>query len=193
MLIPIKNQCVVDPIYDSDYADEGRLIKIPDAYKERADQGIVKAIGPKVVDVMVGDYVIFSGYTGTTIREGGIVYLIIPEDFVVARVAPDDIEAAGLYFQGKRDLVAERKQLTELLVQNTNLSSENAFRVAYDILESGFTNTKHFPATYAMAGRLLADAWKETEFHKTTYTGWKKKTPKIEIRPSGEELYGRDK
>src|SRR5690606_32253516 len=49
----------------------------PNRFGERCDQGIVKYIGPKVKTVKPGDYVFFSGYTGTLVRIESECKLII--------------------------------------------------------------------------------------------------------------------
>lgn len=73
-------------------------IIVPDMAKERADQGIVKYIGSKVKEVKVGDYVIFSGYTGTAVHiseEDSLI--ILPEDQIKAIVHPPATQISGLY------------------------------------------------------------------------------------------------
>lgn len=101
MIKLIGTQIAVQPVEDSDYSPSGLLI-IPDMAKDRADQGIVKYVGPKVKNVSIGDYVLFSGYTGTLlIIEGEGKLIIFPEDFVVARYVEDiNIDIAGLYMKG---------------------------------------------------------------------------------------------
>jgi co-chaperonin GroES (HSP10) len=96
-----ENKIAVEPIWDSDYSPSG-LIIIPDEAKERCDQGIVKYVGPKVKDLKIGDYVLFSGYTGTTVRlEGEGIFIIMREDFVTAIVEEPATDIPGLYFRDK--------------------------------------------------------------------------------------------
>jgi len=96
-----RNNIAVVPIYDPDYSPSGRII-IPEQAKERCDQGIVKYLGPEVKDLKIGDYVLFSGYTGTLIRmEGEGSLIIMSEDFVTCVVADvPDVDVPGLYFRG---------------------------------------------------------------------------------------------
>lgn len=99
MIQLIKNKIAVTPIFDPDMSPSG-LLYIPDIAKERCDQGIVKYLGPECVDAKVGDYVLFSGYTGTLLQlEGEGLLIIFPEDFVVARVHTPVTDIPGLYFQ----------------------------------------------------------------------------------------------
>lgn len=97
-----KNKIAVDPIPDPNKIGH---IWIPDVAMQREDQGIVKYIGEDVREIMVGDYVLFSGYTGTLVLiEGEGPLIIMPEEFVVARLEPPDTEIPGLYFQGSDGL-----------------------------------------------------------------------------------------
>lgn len=93
-----QDKCAIDPIWDSDFSPSGLLI-IPEEAKDRCDQGIVKYIGPDVKTLKVGDYVLFSGYTGVNIRlEGEGVLIIMREDFVEAIVHPPETDIPGLFF-----------------------------------------------------------------------------------------------
>lgn len=67
---------------------------------ERCDQGVVKYIGPDVKDVQIGDYVFFSGYTGTLIQiEGEGRLIIFPESFIECTFDIDKFTVIpGLYF-----------------------------------------------------------------------------------------------
>lgn len=121
MLTLYNNKVAIDPIFDYDFvevenanydgfSDEeimelrnkgllGKLI-IPDEAKEKCDQGLVKYVGPDVKNVQVGDYVLFSGYSGTTVRlEGEGLVIIMPEDFLVCGVEPPETDIEGLYFR----------------------------------------------------------------------------------------------
>jgi co-chaperonin GroES (HSP10) len=75
-IIPIRDPSEIDATMgftkaEMDYIQkEGIQLKqgsiiIPEQAKERTDQGIIKYIGDDVRDLKVGDYVIFSGYSGT--------------------------------------------------------------------------------------------------------------------------------
>lgn len=73
---------------------------IPDDARERCDQGIVKYVGPKVKDVRIGDYVIFSGYVGTLINVDDERLIIMPEEFCQAVLEAPTTDIAGVYFLG---------------------------------------------------------------------------------------------
>jgi chaperonin GroES len=100
MLTLLSNTIAVLYIGDPEKTSGG--LYIPDVAKERADQGIVKYVGKDVKDVKVGDYVVFSGWTGTVIHmegEGGMI--ILPEDQVECIVHPDATEIPGLYHMSR--------------------------------------------------------------------------------------------
>lgn len=98
MITLIKNRVAIRIIGDPPKIGS---IYIPDAYKERAEQGIVKYVGPECIDLKVGDYVVFSGYEGTTlIIEGEPTLVVIPEDRHVCKINPPATEIAGLYHKG---------------------------------------------------------------------------------------------
>jgi chaperonin GroES len=120
----------VQPIKDSEKTSGG--LWIPDEAKERADQGIVKYVGPKCRDIKIGDYVLFSGYTGTTVqleKDADGCIIIMRERFVVAILNAPDTEVSGLYFRG---------------------------------------DNEYFPATYEMAMNIIAEAFRDHPFAKTT-------------------------
>lgn len=103
MLEMIDDKIGVIPLFDPDKSKGG--IWIPDQAKERCDQGIVKYIGPKCEHVQIGDYVLFSGYTGKALQfeEEGVI-IIFSEEFVVAKFEGGEIpdtEIPGLFFEGE--------------------------------------------------------------------------------------------
>lgn len=109
MISVIKNRVAVTPIFDpthagAEYADPklGAPVDlwIPDDARERCDQGIVKYIGPDVKHLKIGDYVIFSGYTGTLVRVDDEQLIIFPEEFAIA-ILPQvpATEVPGLFFR----------------------------------------------------------------------------------------------
>ncbi len=93
MLRLIRNQVGIEPIWEGDYS-RSKLIITPETAKERCKQGIVKALGPDVVDIKIGDYVLFSAYDGTIVAFDGAdgkpeAMIIIPEDGLDAKVVVD--------------------------------------------------------------------------------------------------------
>lgn len=96
----------VIPIFDPDAHDVPNTnlkIWIPDSAKDRCDQGIVKYVGAGVKNVQIGDYVIFSGYTGTLLQlEGEGKLLIMREKFIIAKIIEGvDLSIPGLYHRGR--------------------------------------------------------------------------------------------
>jgi chaperonin GroES len=93
------NKIGVDGIPDPESTLGGLII--PDMAKKRTKQGIVKYVGPDVKEIKIGDHVVFSGYTGTTLMlEGEGAIIIMPEDFVTCKLESPDTEIPGLYFKG---------------------------------------------------------------------------------------------
>src|SRR6266511_23003 len=105
MLQMIGTKLAVIPLFDPDKTPSG-LLYIPEVAKERCDQGIVKYVGPDCKLVKPGDYVMFSGYTGTALKfeeEGTLI--LFHEEFVVAKIEGqviDETEVPGLFFEGVR-------------------------------------------------------------------------------------------
>lgn len=119
-----KHNIAVDPIFDRDvtdahnaltkeereylesqgidYANNAPTFKIPESAIKKCDQGIVKYVGSEVsekFDIHIGDWVLFSGYTGTTLRlEGEGLLIVMAATHVIAKVEPPSTEIPGLYF-----------------------------------------------------------------------------------------------
>lgn len=99
MLYLQKDKVACVPMFDP---DQWGSLFIPDSAKERCDQGLVKYIGPDVHSVQPGDHVTFGGYTGTLMElEGEGLLIILPEEFVTAKIEAPDTEIPGLYFLDK--------------------------------------------------------------------------------------------
>lgn len=99
MIKAIKDQVFVTPIFDPDMIGH---IYVPDMAKERADQGIVKYVGPQVKDIAIGNYVFFSGYTGTLLSvEGEGLLIVLREPFVIAidDLEHEHLKVPGLFFR----------------------------------------------------------------------------------------------
>lgn len=95
--VPGSNVAIT-PIFDPDVSPGG--LYIPEMAKERCDQGIVKYCGPLVKWISEGDYVLFSGYSGTLLQvedEGKLI--IIPERFIIAKLEAESIDVPGVYFR----------------------------------------------------------------------------------------------
>ena len=88
MLIPLRNNILIAGIEDPDTWYGSSLIARPETTKDRCDQGIIKAIGPAVRELKIGDYVTFSPYAGTLINDAdeGDKLIMLSEDGVIAVV-----------------------------------------------------------------------------------------------------------
>lgn len=75
---------------------------IPESAIKKCDQGIVKYLGKDVeekFDIHIGEWVLFSGYTGTTLRlqDEGLL-ILMAATHVVAKVDVAATPIPGLYF-----------------------------------------------------------------------------------------------
>lgn len=113
-----KDQVGIEPIFDNDKSKGG--LWIPEQAKSRCSQGIVKYLGPLVKDIQVGDYVLFSGYNGDLIKLEDELMIVMPEDFIQARV----VEIPFLSIFGNRmswpELLQEVKMQIGPLTEMTN-------------------------------------------------------------------------
>ncbi len=90
MLKPLGDRIVVKAL-EAESQSSGGII-LPDTAKEKPQQGEVLAVGPgkmldtgkvSVVDVQVGDKVVYSKYGGTEIKVGGEDVIILRADDVL--------------------------------------------------------------------------------------------------------------
>ena len=90
MLKPLGDRIVVKALEPESQSSGG--IILPDTAKEKPQQGEVLAVGPgkmldtgkvSVVDVQVGDKVVYSKYGGTEIKVGGEDVIILRADDVL--------------------------------------------------------------------------------------------------------------
>lgn len=196
MISLIKNRVAVTPIFDpthagAEYADP-RLgapvdLWIPDDARERCDQGIVKYIGPDVKHLKIGDYVIFSGYTGTLVRVDDEQLIIFPEEFAVA-ILPQvpATEVPGLYFKGVRAsseiLDKMEKAFHEWasryeVVISTPLYNEAIHELLLKLSSIVSAGEPYFPATYEQAMALITRAVQDAPWHKLMNVNAEKPTP----------------
>lgn len=61
-------------------------IYLPDNAKEKPVLAEVKAVGPDVKALKVGDKIIYKDYTTTELKIDGVDYIIVKEDDVLATV-----------------------------------------------------------------------------------------------------------
>jgi chaperonin GroES len=92
-LKPLADRLVVEPLEQDDVTAGG--IILPETAKEKPQQGKVLAAGPGrtdddgdriVMDVKVGDTVLYAKYSGTEVKLGGKKVLILRESDVLAIV-----------------------------------------------------------------------------------------------------------
>lgn len=92
-LKPLHDRVLVERV-DSEKVTAGGIV-IPDTAAEKADQGVVLAVGPgkrdehgvlHAVSLQSGDRVLFSKFAGQTVKVNGKEHLILREDDVMAIV-----------------------------------------------------------------------------------------------------------
>lgn len=92
-LKPLQDRVLVQRV-DSEKVTAGGIV-IPDAAAEKADQGVVLAVGPGKYDehgvlhavaVQPGDRVLFSKFAGQTVKVDGQENLVLKEDDIMAIV-----------------------------------------------------------------------------------------------------------
>lgn len=81
MLKPLDNRVLVDPIVEKE-KKYGSLV-VTNMSEEQPTLGIVKAVGPRVKTVVVGDTAVYGRYAGTTITIGFADYLLVSEDDIL--------------------------------------------------------------------------------------------------------------
>ncbi len=175
MLQLVNDRVAVTPIFDADTSPGG--IIIPDVAKERCDQGIVKYVGPNVKDIKIGQYVLFSGYTGTLVHiagEGSVI--IMPEEFIVAVL--DEIEntfVPGLFYKSRVDQAKRFQELSELIssaiVDRGIIGSKAALvgDIASALCEGGVygpASDPYYQADYENIMNFVSDAFKNSDMVK---------------------------
>ena len=94
-LQPLGDRVVVQPIPKEEVTKGG--IVLPDTAKEKPQEGKVIAVGPGrltddgkriVMDVKVGDIVIYAKYGGTEIKEDDEELMILRESDILAKRSP---------------------------------------------------------------------------------------------------------
>ena len=92
-LKPLFDNVVVEHVEQDDKTTGG--IFLPDTAKEKAQEGVIRAVGPgRVTDkgatvethVKVGERVLYRKYSGSEVKIDGTEYLIVPEKDILAIV-----------------------------------------------------------------------------------------------------------
>ena len=105
MLTALEDKVIIEPMFEPEMVGS---LYIPDTSRARVNQGIVKYIGPSVTSVHPGDHVLFSGYSGTTMKlEGEGTVIIMPEKMITAVLIDEPFDIPGLYFKDKAGLYWE--------------------------------------------------------------------------------------
>lgn len=60
---------------------------LPDGAKEKPVVAVVKAVGKDVKEIKVGDRIVYKEYSTTELKTGGVEYLIVKEEDVLATFA----------------------------------------------------------------------------------------------------------
>lgn len=150
MIKLIKDRIAIVPLENPEMIGH---IHIPDMAKTRTNQGFVKYVGPDVKAVTVGDYVLYSGYSGTlTQLEGEGKLIIMPEEFIIAHISRlPNVIIPGLYFKDSKSgefFAADYENSLNLIAQafSENPNWRNRFNVMnmekpkladYDKLKAG--------------------------------------------------------
>jgi chaperonin GroES len=92
-LVPLHDRIVIKPVVQEEVLASG--IVIPDTAKEKPQQGEVIAVGPGrlddngkrvVMDVAVGDRVLYAKYTGQEVKIDQEELIVLSEKDVLAKV-----------------------------------------------------------------------------------------------------------
>ena len=90
---PLHDRVVVRRL-DEDERSKGGII-IPDTAKEKPQQGEVVAVGPGrlddngkrvVLDLSVGDRILYAKYTGTDVKIDNVDYIVLNEKDVLCKL-----------------------------------------------------------------------------------------------------------
>jgi chaperonin GroES len=83
-LDPIGERIVAQAIEAESKTASG--LYLPDGAKEKSKIAEVKAVGGDVKNVKVGDKIVYKEYTTSEIKVGGVEYIIVKEEDVLATV-----------------------------------------------------------------------------------------------------------
>lgn len=121
MLLPLRDNVLIAALSDDDMWYGSSLIIRPESTKDRADQGIVKAIGPEVRELKVGDSVIFPPYGGTVIDDSmeGFKLIMVREKEVKCLTYPPDTEVEGLFVKVDGEFIPATAEASIILIRDT--------------------------------------------------------------------------
>ena len=78
---PLKDRVFVKYSENEEKTSGG--LYIPDAAKEKPQQGKVEAVGSEAKDVKKGDTILFDRYSGSKVNLDNVDYLIIKEEDIL--------------------------------------------------------------------------------------------------------------
>lgn len=124
MLIPRDRYVAITPVRDPDKTPSG--LYIPDAAKERVDQGIVKYTGKNCTTLKSGDYVLVSGYAGEYVEnlEGEGDLIMMHEKLILAIIG--DISWTSTPIKGVYYRTVEGEYFPATVEHITTLLSKTA-------------------------------------------------------------------
>jgi hypothetical protein len=175
------------------------LIHVPETSRQRTDQGIVAYIGPDCRDFAPGQYVIFSGHSGTIVyiqnpekpEQPAEKLILMDEKFVFGEIIDfEDTTVPGLYFKSKghKTISDIAREISDILTDgdlgDVNITREDYEQKIRNILQA---EDKYFEASYELAIAFIADAIKHAswrQFNPVTGKGINVVTP----QPTKEEL-----
>jgi chaperonin GroES len=92
-LVPLSDRIVIIPLKQDEVTSSGLVI--PDTAKEKPQQGEVVAVGPGrlddngkrvVLDLAVGDRILYAKYTGTDVKIDAVDYIVLNEKDVLCKL-----------------------------------------------------------------------------------------------------------
>lgn len=159
MLRMLDRRIAVTPLNNPDISQGG--IIIPDEAKERSNQGYIKYLGSNCDEFEVGDYVMFSGYTGTNIQVDGEAHVIVMhKDYILCKLEPPNTPVPGLYYRDKKGW----DKCIEVLVDYVGGSESDREEIT-DILSK---HQPYFQADSETSLSLIASAMKQTPFYRSS-------------------------
>ena len=93
-LVPLGDRVLIKPLEREQTTRGG--IHLPDTVKERSQKGEVIAVGPGrvaedgtriLMELTVGDHVVYSKFAGTEYKDGDDEYLILREADVLVKIS----------------------------------------------------------------------------------------------------------
>jgi chaperonin GroES len=94
-LRPLADRVVVESVEEDEQTFAGGKLVLPETAKEKPQKGVILASGPGrldddgkrvIMDVKVGDHVLYAKYAGTEVKIDGKEYLIMREDDILGIV-----------------------------------------------------------------------------------------------------------